>query len=287
MFDGPMIKGIFPLIKFHGIVKECLGIDNFFIAGGSVLDLSLHREYKDIDIYFESFDDLNIARDAISHFYDMSFKSDKAYSYNTSLGEVQLIRRNLGTPEEIFKTFDLNKSQSAVTSSGYIESASFKEELHFNMDNFSTKIMQRLFKYKDKGIELPESTIRNMFEFLVQNQDEQFTDYYKGIILVSGLKLISDFIIELRKHGCLSEYLHIVIETIDALGYKFLEIVNNLSQIWDVLKHPLIHAYLCTKMNEYETTKFPLRDTNIVESYKSLTQSVKDEARSLYPEMFI
>ena len=173
---------------FHDYVKSTLEIEQFYIAGGSVGDLVMGKKRNDIDIYFESQEDYDLALSVIqkktqdknpSFFHRFSTSSAETfYTDINGIGVFQFIKKVFGSPQDIVDSFDLNKSKCIITNTVEFFDKSFDGELKIDFKNINADTPRRLFKYEAKGYALENDETNKLFDFLIHNSDMVFIDYY-------------------------------------------------------------------------------------------------------------
>lgn len=184
----------------------------FYIAGGSVYS-TLHgnSHYNDIDVFFYSLHDFNIAANSVKSY--SVFDTNNALSLsvpNVPTGSLQLIKLHTGPVEEVFKTFDFNCSRCAITSDKEIIVADVNNvNIKIDTNNINGMVISRYSKYtKDKhAIDENHETLKSIIKYLSKNHTKIFnTNYYK-LPDVSGTELLSQAISECRNHG-LMQFMH-------------------------------------------------------------------------------
>lgn len=103
-------------------LKKVLPHDRWFLGGSVANPEVAFKDCGDIDIFFYSIEDHTTANAALSARRDCTLDqtSGSADTYIVDgIGlQVQLIKRNVGTPTEIMDTFDLNVARHIVCSDG-------------------------------------------------------------------------------------------------------------------------------------------------------------------------
>jgi hypothetical protein len=89
---------------------------NAFICGGSILTLFYeNRVISNIDIFFNTLEDLNKFKDFVSEFEDCEIIDEDEYTihFKYKTKHIKLYKKNLGTPQEVLNNFDFTICQIA------------------------------------------------------------------------------------------------------------------------------------------------------------------------------
>ena len=148
---------------------------DWFIAGGAAATNFINGRFGDVDVYFYSEDDYKKALSSVSN---ISIESSSASTFFIGDHLYQFVKCEFGSPYEIFKTFDLNKSCIAVLPTGEtIKSSEFDKPLYIKSLNIET--MNRFNKYvKSKGFKYDKVALINILERLIVNDLIKLTNYY-------------------------------------------------------------------------------------------------------------
>lgn len=180
------------LVKIIKDASASLGVHDlkFFIAGGSVFS---DKYINDIDVYFENEEEFNKIKDAIAENYVVT--TPNAITIRFKKTEIQFICRDFGSPQEIFKTFDINCSMCAIDSdNNYHESKEFSKNIKL-IGNIHSKSLARYDKYvSQKGaIDKNNSEFNRLIKFFIENYDKEFDHYYSSTIKQTGAEIIKSF----------------------------------------------------------------------------------------------
>lgn len=198
------------------LTKPC----KYFIAGGSVVGIEYFDNYvvNDIDIYFESQEDLEIFKDSLivkkvttleslpgyeafniknsinkicnqGYLLDVVKINSRAILNYTNI-PVQLITMKFGTPDQILETFDLNKVQIGITNDKILIEKDRSGYLKVN--SIVNSSIQWYIKYSD----LYKSFNINEFRKIVQyyNEEETGDANYKKYDKISQLQAAFNYI---------------------------------------------------------------------------------------------
>lgn len=208
--------------NIYKTVQQEFGISDFFICGGSLLDLQSGRDYKDIDIYFEKEEYFLEANTTLQNSSNCSriFETDNASTFDTVLGNIQLIKRRFGKPEYIMDGFDINKSRICMTSVGIVLGRDFFDEIHIDYNNIKTDTVSRIFKYIDtkgfKPIEGRFNMLVEILDYISINKYTEFDSYYDNKQQnCIGLELIA---IIVRSWDLNKLELDVIFDLIDQVG---------------------------------------------------------------------
>jgi len=148
---------------------------NWFISGGSAATNFIDGIFGDIDVYFYSEDDYKKALNSVSY---IPQESSSASTFFIGNHLYQFVKCEFGSPYEIFKTFDLNKSCIAILPTGEtIKSPEFDKPLYIKCLNIET--MNRFNKYvKSKGFKYDKVALISILERLIVNNSIKLTTYY-------------------------------------------------------------------------------------------------------------
>ena len=152
-------------------LKKLIPHNNWFIAGGAAAS----SVYNDIDIYFYTKEDYEAALRAIPI---RTITSKLADTFEYLSYKIQYIKCTFGTPEEVFATFDLNKSCIAILpTGGIVQSADFHKPLYIK--HLSTQTIQRFIKYvEDKQFPYDRSALIYALSQIVATSTINVSDYY-------------------------------------------------------------------------------------------------------------
>ncbi len=263
--------------KEYQKVKDILKTDvNFIIAGGSVGDSLNKNAINDIDIYFEYIEDFNQAKIDISQVVDLD--TPFASSYIIDNNKIQLIKCKLGYTDMILSTFDLNKSQIALTKDGVIEHNNFNKPLYFIKENFNTKTPNRIIKYIEKGYIPEPMLLRTMFEHLLIKAE--YDSFYEDNKTCTNYWLAVDFI-----------------KSISPIIFKSIRLREYIESYLQI-EHYEYLSKLCFDKTYYNNEFFSLRvmtdmmiekrNSLLLSHYNVIKSSGKmSELYDKYPEMFI
>ena len=148
---------------------------DWFIAGGAAATNFINGRFGDVDVYFYSEDGYKKALSSVSN---ISIESSSASTFFIGDHLYQFVKCEFGSPYEIFKTFDLNKSCIAVLPTGEtIKSSEFDKPLYIKSLNIET--MNRFNKYvKSKGFKYDKVALISILERLIVNNSIKLTTYY-------------------------------------------------------------------------------------------------------------
>ena len=152
-------------------LKKLIPHNNWFIAGGAAAS----SVYDDIDIYFYTKEDYEAALRGIP---TTTVASKLADTFEYLSYKIQYIKCTFGTPEELFATFDLNKSCIAILPTGdMVQSADFHKPLYIKQ--LSTQTMQRFIKYvENKKFPYDRSALVHTLSQIVAAPTIDVSDYY-------------------------------------------------------------------------------------------------------------
>ena len=152
-------------------LKKLIPHNNWFIAGGAAAS----SVYDDIDIYFYTKKDYKAALRAMP---DPTVASKLADTFKYLSYRIQYVKCTFGTPEEVFATFDLNKSCIAILPTGdMIQSADFHKTLYIKQ--LSTKTIHRFIKYvENKKFPYDRSALVHTLSQIVAASTINVSDYY-------------------------------------------------------------------------------------------------------------
>lgn len=189
------------------VVKKYLNEHNldvpFFIAGGSVFStLNDNTAYNDIDVFLYNREDIdliccNIKKSTVDETgylkVNTYHETDNAItiSHTTSI-VIQFIKLNVGTPQEIFDTFDINLSKCAITSDYEIVLGNDKKELSIDTRNVNGCIITRYNKYTGakKVQDHNYTAFAEIIKFLSSNYTNTYSAGYTDLPDISGVELI-------------------------------------------------------------------------------------------------
>lgn len=162
----------FPMLKWLG---NHIANHNGFIAGGCFKNILSGEKVKDIDIFFKSEEDFQIAYSYYNNnlMYEKRYENEKCVAfqstYTTSTFWIELIKSTFGTPEEILDRFDFTvakfayyKKEIEITENG-ITSILDKPYILYHKDFFEHLHMKRLVI--DKDIPFPISTWERSYRY--------------------------------------------------------------------------------------------------------------------------
>ena len=138
-------------------LKSCIPHSNWFISGSFANPNVLKP--NDIDVYFYSIDDLNLAVIAMAGNPKWEFcaQSHLSYTYFPLGGKagdlsVQLVCKHYGSPEKIFTNFDLNLCKRAITAKGDVIVSPDLNVDPYRIQAPSASSYDRLIKYLTRNV---------------------------------------------------------------------------------------------------------------------------------------
>lgn len=181
--------------KVYTKLLELLPNDKWYIAGGALLN----TRHNDIDIFAINDSARVEIYVLLNTILPKSFTSSNAdtFELNISTGlfgriveDIQLIKLHTGIPEEVFKTFDLNKSKIArLTDNTIITDPSYHKSLEVDYNNISSDTLDRAYKYAfRKDIPYEDSLFIDLIQYYINNP--HIKNYYQGkpVSMISRLK---------------------------------------------------------------------------------------------------
>jgi hypothetical protein len=295
-WDEPLRKEIKSNTEILDMILSGLNRDfKFYILGGSQLNLFQNKSIDftvDIDLFFPNKEEyLKLKGALINKGHNIIKDSDFATTFNINNFNVQLIKFNFGTPEEICETFDLNKSRIGIIVNGnsvikYMHET-FNEELYIDYSNFRNSTPKRFLKYIRKiydstltGVEDLEAKysldnkILEIVEYLIENRETKYLDYYCREGKIKGEKILKIFLNKILSYSGYVINREVIID-------KILKDFSNLPirkqiQFWDFLAHP--------------NYKFPIFQKDIIlmsSNNKDDIKNVSKEFRQKHPQFFI
>ena len=158
-------------------LKE-LNLKNYFVAGGSINDIYRGEKIQgDIDIFFYTEKDY---RNAVQNNPGDDYRLTKnAYTFIHNDLVIQFIKKNFGTPQEIMKEFDLNKSRIALVKDEFIFGEYYHDDLHIINKNIRVDTFKRYLKYSKR--------------FFVSNNNISATFYNYIINLMENIRKIENY----------------------------------------------------------------------------------------------
>ena len=202
VFSKPQMK---PFTKAYLIdyVEKLVAVNNksldFFVAGGSLCDSELGKNFediKDLDVFFPTEDAFKLFKNNLKG-CSLIIETDNAITYKHNDVDIQLVIKHFGTPEEIFNIIDLNKSKIAIDNKYNVYEHKHRHfDLFVDKHHFNAETPNRLVKYQEKGYLLPTLTIIDTTNFLLDNKDKNFDRYYNNgkHNTPNGLDLLEEFI---------------------------------------------------------------------------------------------
>jgi len=152
---------------------------NWFIAGGAAAS---RTRFSDIDVYFYTKADYEAALRKVPN---TALGSPLATSFSYRGNKIQFVKCVFGTPEEIFETFDLNKSCKAILHTGKtVESPDFDKPLFIK--SLCTQTLVRFVKYVEyKHFIYDKVALTSTLKKLVLKDTISVADYYipKGRVI--------------------------------------------------------------------------------------------------------
>jgi len=155
-------------------------LEGAWIAGGAARELFLEKEFEnDVDIFFKD-------KRTSDHWYDTMKRKGyngkrTAYAVTFTVPDginsidVQLVDWNYwDNIKDLFDDFDFTICQIAYDENGFYHSAEavralVKNELHFNKIKSGVGGVQRMIKYANKGMVLPDDTIKQFLRQVVKS----------------------------------------------------------------------------------------------------------------------
>ena len=299
LFDKLLVESTLALKSNEEILDMILsGLNRdfkFYILGGSQLNLFQNKPVDfdtDIDLFFPNeIEHKKLLGALINKGYSIIKNTDFAFTFDINDFEVQLIKFNFGTPEEICETFDLNKSRIGiiVDENSVIKymHKTFNENLYINYSNFKNTTPNRFLKYIEKIYDFTLTGIKDikhkydldnkMFEivkYLIENRETEYLNYYHREGKIKGEKILKIFTNKILKY---SGY----VITREIIRDKILKDFSKLPmrkqiQFWDFLAHP--------------NYKFPFFQKDIILMSSNNPDDIKNvskEFRQKYPQFFI
>jgi len=161
----------------------------FFIAGGSIFSiLNKNTNFDDVDVYFYDEKSMNKVYNTFKHKAEIDTRN--ALTIQTKMRQnryikikTQFIKLKVGTPQELFDTFDLNCSKVAFTSDGQlIKDDTYSTNIRADISNFNIKTLSRMNKYiNDKGADdIADLSRYEIYDYLIKNPNEEFKVYYES-----------------------------------------------------------------------------------------------------------
>lgn len=161
-----------------------------FICGGCFKNLFEHTDFKDVDIFFESYSDYKDATDWFAQNEDFTdyYSNDNVMAFKHSSGVVvELVRREFGTPEKILDSFDFTVVKFAYVKREHNDSVEYEAMYHpyffehlylkrLVIDNkipFPASTLERSYKYGRYGYYPCRETKLKLIEALRELPDEE------------------------------------------------------------------------------------------------------------------
>ena len=194
--DGIVKKNLEDL---HDLIKRVLPNVPFLIAGGSVFSAVMNNDkYYDIDLFFSSEDDFLKAEEVLNNIIqEPNIKQSMVFMHRgTSRHEtrnsvtfsnllqdkvIQIVKKNFGTPEEIFAGFDLYNSMIGITHDGlFLYDENVSSEIKINYKALNLRTFERHEKYTGmKGAkDLDGKSLEELFDYCMRNLFQKIRNAY-------------------------------------------------------------------------------------------------------------
>lgn len=181
--------------NFKNLIDELQNVIGvpFFIVGGSLFSCltgSYNDVTNDIDIFFYNREDYEdaILKMKFQNIYNETSNTDNAFSFTTNIFKnarsettyYQFIKTVHGSPQEVFKSIDINTSKIAITSDlEVVADESFGPFLKVDERNISPSTAERIVKYiMEKNAKYKKNgSFLKVFEYCVKEKNVK-TDMY-------------------------------------------------------------------------------------------------------------
>jgi hypothetical protein len=193
-----------------------LGINDvqFIIAGGSVFSTLTETSFGDIDVFFHNQEDVDRVCEAllktiepdVTYVGEMPnhfgiYNTEKAVSFNDmipftppkSIKQMQFIKCSVGSPDEIFNSFDLNCSKVGIDDLGRVHySDDFSRYIDVDLSVFRVSTISRYLKYTRyrKAEDNDNSTMLKMIDHLISNPDMIIETGYSDSVTLSAWSVL-------------------------------------------------------------------------------------------------
>jgi hypothetical protein len=129
----------FSILKTYLQTVEDIDLSNVFIAGGALRDYFKGKEYKDIDVYFDSLELAEVVSNQFESLFSVKMKSQFAISFNIPgiKVPVQFIKILSGTPETVVEQFDF------TVNTNYILMSENPDYIKPRTSDFSLKLLDK------------------------------------------------------------------------------------------------------------------------------------------------
>jgi len=193
------------ITKSNDAFFKCRKLDPYmsnhkgYIAGGCFKDVFTNKEFRDIDIFFETEKDFNDALEFYRKNTDYSFvyenKNAVCFLNIKTKKKIELVRSRFEKVEDMLKTFDFTIVKFAyykeydgeTTEWKYLYHPSFFEDLSNRKlvidetSNFPINTFERSYKYRKYGFGMCRETKKKLIEMLQGvNTDDLGSDLYFG-----------------------------------------------------------------------------------------------------------
>lgn len=132
-------------------LREVMPHDRWFLSGSMANPEISFRHCSDIDIFFPTIEDLTTARATLNARSDCDMYNTSSCAETFNIRDiglyVQLVSKHVGTPEEIFESFDLNVVRHLMHSDGkYVAGEGANDEI-IRIVNPNASSISRVEKY--------------------------------------------------------------------------------------------------------------------------------------------
>jgi hypothetical protein len=153
-----------------------------WVAGGSIVSKYLNQDINDIDLFFQSDNDIIVARDYLKSIGGLTvFEGEFSLKIKVKSQEFDLVKLFHNNPKDTIKCFDLYCCAVAITKEGklYYLDGFFKDlddkimRLNSSCKIISdeSRILQRLNKYGRKGFNLSLAEAEKFVKFLEKSRN--------------------------------------------------------------------------------------------------------------------
>lgn len=173
------------LANLPDIVKEILLGEKAWVAGGYILSVITKAPIKDIDVFFQNYDEYSRAKSLLTAKYSnnadiKTLNGTTTFRFADGRPSIQLISNWLeDSPTKLLDKFDFTISQAALYVryglfelthiSSYFENIAKKELVYNPNDDFRGSSILRIIKYAGRGYNITTEELSIVLEALYAN----------------------------------------------------------------------------------------------------------------------
>jgi len=256
----------------------------FYIGGGFVFSILMKNEiYSDIDIFFYKEEDLLTVKQNINEL--VQYKTNNAITLSYDIWSpsltlnhpsLQLVCCRYGTPEKMFKSFDLNCSRCAFTSDNeLITDDCFNRNVSFlevDFNNDSPDLLKRYHKYIVKGAVDKTNEYAKILHYYIENIDKVFKYFYSTEVSIKTDALLYN---EYKSCPSTTEFERIVEEHLRT-NYESYELIEKYNK-FQYMDFEYINEELLVSMRICELSNLNMQ----------INPDLEKSSMMKYPEYFI